>query len=37
MKVPVLIPRIFNYPLTYNYNFDNFPVEGEFVIVPFGK
>ena len=37
MKVPVLIPRIFNYPLTYNYNLDNFPVEGEFVIVPFGK
>ena len=37
MKVPVLIPRIFNYPLTYNSGSITSLKLGDFVIVPFGK
>ena len=37
MQIPVLIPRIFNYPLTYNSGEVDFLREGDFVIVPFGK
>ena len=37
MKVPVLVPKIFNFPLTY----DSGPLQnlkpGDLVIVPFGK
>ena len=35
MKVPILLPNIFNYPFTYNSSV-NLKV-GEFVEVPFGK
>ena len=35
MKVPILIPNIFNYPFTYNSNL-NLEV-GDYVVVPFGK
>ena len=35
MKVPILIPNIFNHPFTYNSDL-NLKV-GEYVIVPFGK
>ena len=35
MKVPILLPNIFNYPFTYNSRV-NLKV-GEFVEVPFGK
>ena len=35
MKVPILIPKIFNYPFTYNTDFKL--KEGDYVIVPFGK
>ena len=35
MKVPILLPNIFNHPFTYESNL-NLKV-GEFVIVPFGK
>ena len=35
MKVPILIPNIFNYPFTYNSDL-NLKV-GDYVIVPFGK
>ena len=37
MKVPVLLPKIFNYPLTYNSNLTQSLKPGDFVIVPFGK
>ena len=37
MKVPVLLPKIFNYPLTYNCTFKKELKPGEFVEVPFGK
>jgi len=37
MKVPVLIPKIFNYPLTYNSGSITSLKLGDFVIVPFGK
>ena len=37
MKVPVLVPKIFNYPLTYNSNLTQSLKPGDFVIVPFGK
>ena len=37
MKVPVLIPKIFNYPLTYDSGKLDKLKEGDFVIVPFGK
>ena len=35
MKVPILLPNIFNYPFTYQSDI-NLKV-GEYVIVPFGK
>ena len=35
MKVPILLPNIFNYPFTYQSDL-NLKV-GEYVIVPFGK
>ena len=37
MHIPVLIPRIFNYPLTYRSENETLLKEGDFVIVPFGK
>ena len=35
MKVPILLPNIFNYPFTYETSL-NLKI-GDFVIVPFGK
>ena len=35
MKVPILLPNIFNYPFTYNS--DNNLKVGDYVLVPFGK
>ena len=35
MKVPILIPNIFNHPFTYNSDL-NLKV-GDYVVVPFGK
>ena len=35
MKVPILLPNIFNYPFTYETTL-NLKV-GDYVIVPFGK
>ena len=35
MKVPILIPNIFNYPFTYE-SFLKLKV-GDYVVVPFGK
>ena len=35
MKVPILIPNIFNYPFTYNSDLKL--KVGDYVIVPFGK
>ena len=37
MHVPVLLPKVFNYPLTYKSEKIKFLKPGEFVIVPFGK
>ena len=38
MLVPVLLPKIFNYPLTYSSNNKNISLmTGEFVVVTFGK
>tara|TARA_B100001093_G_scaffold427708_1_gene422161 strand:+ start:9197 stop:11155 length:1959 start_codon:yes stop_codon:yes gene_type:complete len=39
MEVPVLLPKVFNYPFTYIYNFQKIKSlnQGDFVIVPFGK
>ncbi len=37
MEIPILLPRIFNYPLTYSSgSIDNLK-PGQFVVVPFGK
>ena len=35
MKVPILLPNIFNYPFTYQTDM-NLKI-GEYVLVPFGK
>ena len=35
MKVPILLPNIFNYPFTYESNL-NLKV-GDYVLIPFGK
>ena len=35
MKVPILLPNIFDYPFTYDTNI-NLKV-GDYVVVPFGK
>ena len=37
MKVPVLLPKIFNYPFTYSFNSSKTLKAGEFVQVPFGN
>ena len=37
MKVPVLIPKIFNYPFTYSSTLENKLKQGDIVVVPFGK
>jgi primosomal protein N' (replication factor Y) len=37
MKVPVLIPKIFNFPFTYDSGFLDALEPGDLVIVPFGK
>ena len=37
MKVPVLIPKIFNYPFTYISTLKSKLKEGDIVVVPFGK
>ena len=37
MKVPVLIPKIFNFPFTYDSGFLDPLKPGDLVIVPFGK
>ena len=36
MEVPILLPKIFDYPLTYKVNKQSLNV-GDFVEVPFGK
>ena len=37
MNIPVLLPKIFDYPLTYN-NASQYKLKvGDFVKVPFGK
>ena len=35
MKVPILLPNIFNHPFTYDS--ESKLKEGDYVIVPFGK
>ncbi len=37
MKIPVLLPKIFNYPLTYKSNTEKHFKAGDLVEVPFGK
>ena len=37
MKVPVLLPKIFNYPFTYNSGTNTKFKVGDLVVVPFGK
>ena len=37
MKVPVLIPKLFNFPLTYESGSHKSLKPGDIVIVPFGK
>jgi len=37
MKVPVLVPKVFNFPLTYNSGVLGNLKPGDIVIVPFGK
>ena len=37
MKVPVLVPKIFNFPFTYNSGVLENLKPGDIVIVPFGK
>ena len=37
MKVPVLIPKIFNFPFTYDSGLLEALEPGDLVIVPFGK
>jgi len=36
MKVPILLPNIFNHPFTYESSDLNLKI-GDYVIVPFGK
>ena len=36
MKVPILLPNIFNYPFTYESSHLNLKI-GDYVTVPFGK
>jgi len=37
MKVPVLVPKIFNFPLTYDSGSLKNLIPGDLVRVPFGK
>ena len=37
MKIPVLVPKIFNFPFTYNSGHLENLKPGDIVIVPFGK
>ena len=37
MKVPVLVPKVFNFPFTYDSGHLNNLKPGDIVIVPFGK
>ena len=37
MKVPVLVPKIFNFPFTYDSGSIKNLIPGDLVIVPFGK
>ena len=37
MKVPVLFPKIFNYPFTYNSDLEEILNIGDLVIAPFGN
>jgi primosomal protein N' (replication factor Y) len=37
MKVPVLIPKVFNFPMTYESGNQKSLKPGDLVIVPFGK
>ena len=37
MKVPVLVPKIFNFPFTYESGLIKDLKPGDIVIVPFGK
>ena len=37
MKVPVLLPKIFNYPFTYKNELKGSLKIGDIVFVPFGK
>ena len=39
MEVPILLPKVFNYPFTYVYNPQKIKNlnQGDIVIVPFGK
>jgi len=37
MKVPVLVPKIFNFPFTYESGFSEDLKPGDLVVVPFGK
>ena len=37
MKVPVLVPKVFNFPFTYDSGFLENLKPGDIVIVPFGK
>ena len=37
MKVPILLPKIFNFPLTYNSGSVKNLDQGDIVVVPFGK
>jgi hypothetical protein len=37
MNIPVLLPKVFDYPLTYKSEKIKFLKPGEFVAVPFGK
>ena len=37
MKVPVLVPKIFNFPFTYDSGHLGNLKSGDIVIVPFGK
>ena len=37
MKVPVLVPKVFNFPFTYNSGLLENLKPGDIVIVPFGK
>ena len=37
MRIPILLPNIFNYPFTYENSVSNSLKPGDFVKVPFGS